>query len=128
MCDPTQAGDTATLHQKFCRMTGGIPCKAVHGLSALFARAFSRSPEPHAGCSGHAPSGAQSDGASGAHGCGCGGHAHAKAGACGGEHQASHAGEGCCGGGKGHQGGTGKGACGCGGKAAHSAESGTPQR
>lgn len=127
MCDPTQAGETATLHQKLCRMTGGIPCKTVHGLGALLARAIGRSPQPHAGCGKQAPAADQPAAAPQAQACGCGGHGHAKAGPCSGEHKAAHAGDGCCGGHKAGHAEGGQGGCGCGGKAAQAAESEAPQ-
>ena len=60
-CDSPKTDAPASLHEKFCRLTHGIPCRTVNAIKALI---LGRKAEG-CGC-GHHEGGAES--------CGCGGH------------------------------------------------------
>lgn len=80
MCDcETSKTTTATsLHEKFCRLTHGIPCRTVAAIKALI---LGRKAENGCGCGGHTDE---------ASSCGCGGHAKPEGASggcgCGGKH------------------------------------------
>jgi hypothetical protein len=75
-CDTPKKDASESLHEKFCRLTHGIPCKAVHAVKALILgqRAAqdgcSGGSDSSCGCGGHATKGDKT----GTSGCGCGGH------------------------------------------------------
>lgn len=82
MCECNSSETPASLHEKFCRITRGIPCKAVHAVMGLI---LGKTPASGCGCGGH-EAGAEACGCSGPaasdapakskkSGCGCGGHA-----------------------------------------------------
>ncbi len=79
-CENSKTDAPKSLHEKFCRITHGIPCRTVHAIMALILgrKAASDCGCGHdgdtsggCGCGGHG----KSDAAPGAgSGCGCGGH------------------------------------------------------
>jgi len=64
MCDSGSTASEApkSLHEKFCRLTHGIPCRTVHAIMALILGR--KANDGGCGCGGH------EDGST----CGCGGH------------------------------------------------------
>lgn len=63
-CDSPRKDAPTSLHEKFCRLTHGIPCRTVHAIMALI---LGRKTEG-CGCGHHS----EGEGAAGS--CGCGGH------------------------------------------------------
>ncbi|MDP5238058.1 hypothetical protein Q9Q94_00860 [Uliginosibacterium sp. 31-16] len=51
MCQARTDDSPATLHEKFCRTTHGVPCKAAHAIGSLFSMILGRTPKPDC-CSG----------------------------------------------------------------------------